>query len=58
MNDDVYNETVRLIHEQIRCHQEQYQKAVAPLVEQLVRLESLRPPRPFLVRVDELGVLR
>lgn len=48
MNEDQIDETVRLIHEQIRFHREAYELAVKPLVERLAQIEALRPPRPFI----------
>jgi hypothetical protein len=51
MNDEI-DEIVRLIHEQIRFHREQYELAVKPLVERLAQIEAMRPPRAFFIPAD------
>jgi hypothetical protein len=53
VNEDVIDEAVRLIHEQIRFHRQQYENAVEPLIKRLVQIESLRPRR-FVLHTDRL----
>ena len=43
MSDEKLDELERQIHDTIRFHREQYERAVAPLLEKLTHIESLRP---------------
>jgi len=54
MNDEALDELERQIHEAIRFHREQYEKAVKPLIDKLVQLQSFRP-RQVLVSRDQLA---
>jgi hypothetical protein len=56
MNDERLDELERNIHDAIRFHREAYEKAIKPLVDQLVQLQSLRPP-PIIVDPAILAVL-
>lgn len=53
MSDERLDELEREIHEVIRFHREQYEKAIKPLIDQLVMIQSLRP-RSFVVSRDQL----
>jgi len=56
MNDALEEQRVMLL-EQLRALQMEYQARAKPIVDQLVRLESLRPPKPFIVPADPDGNL-
>ena len=54
MSDKKLDELERHIHDEIRFHREQYEKAIAPLIEKLTQIQSLRP-RQLLVTIDQLA---
>lgn len=54
MSDEKLDELERRIHEAIRFHREQYEKAIKPYIDQLVAIQSLRPRTMFVTR-DQLA---
>lgn len=54
MDDEKLDEMERQIHEVIRHHREAYEHAIKPYIDQLVRIQSLRPVRLFVTR-DQLA---
>ena len=52
--DEQLDEWERHIHEVIGFHRQQYEKAIEPLIKQLVEIQSLRPVRLFVTR-DQLA---
>jgi hypothetical protein len=57
MIDDRIDKLERQIHDAIRFHRDQYEKAIKPLVDQLVQIQSLRPPRPMILSLDQIASL-
>jgi hypothetical protein len=51
--DEQLDEYERNVHDAIRFHREQYEQAIKPLIDHLVRIQSLRPRALFVSR-DQL----
>jgi hypothetical protein len=56
MNDEQLDEMERQVHDAIRMHRECYERAMKPLIDQLLRIQSLRPRTMFVSR-DQLDRL-
>lgn len=56
MNDEKLDELERQIHDAIRFHREQYEKAIAPLIDKLTQIRSLRP-QVFVLSRDQIDSL-
>lgn len=54
---DQLDEMERQVHEQIRFHREQFEKAVRPLHAQLMRIIDLRGPPPIHVSANVIASL-
>jgi hypothetical protein len=55
MSDEKLDEFERQIHDAIRFHREQYEKAIAPLIEKLKQIQSLRPRVFYVKTASTLG---
>ena len=54
MNDEKIDQMERQVHDAIRMHRECYERAVKPLIDHLVMIQSLRR-RTMLVPADQLA---
>ena len=57
MSDDKLDEYEAQIHEIIVMIQRDYEKQVAPYLKKLCEIQSLRTPKPILVRAELAAVL-
>jgi hypothetical protein len=53
MDDERLDKLEREIHDAIRYHREVYERAIEPLIKQLMQLQSLRP-HTLVVHPDQI----